>query len=651
MNTLIQPLRSSYPIAKHRSVSPSLPAEYRRPNIAKASRRHRLSLLAALALSALALSALALSAFPLANASANSASLRAPLTVSGSDLDARGTASGSFSRRNSTFTVTASRLDPAQPFQVVIGGVVRGSGVTTRSGAALVRFRSPATRGFSRLDFEPRGEVVELLVNGASVLSGVFAGPGDAPRSAGVETTSLPSSIPGSRTRTTVRHTLTPSGVANFTVTVTRAPVAPTTLMVNGRPLGSPQTPNAAGNLTFRFRNSSTLPRFQPLEVDPRGAQIDLLQDGTSLLSGEMRSPGNGANFAPRSSFLIRLPSALDPAIGYAKIRWSSDERGRRVFYVEIEEVPLGNYTLLVDGIERGTLRVRDTDSGPEGELEFRTHDIDPGELHLTFDPVGANLTILDSSGTTWFSGLFVPSSGGTRPSGGTPVRFTERMTSTGADRDAYGEAHYEIERDGAHYFEVEIEDVAAGNYSIRVGGIHRATLRAFLQDDTIEGEVEFRSPGERGKVTMNFDPRGQLIEIVDTNGTILFSHLFGSGSATNPTPGNERLYLRAALFAQPGAIGSVRATFEIDDDGYSELELEAYDIPVGSYEVAVGGIVRGTLIVVQRRNRTEGEIEFDSDADDDDDDELLLDFPVLDQKITISDSSGLHFSRTLTRP
>lgn len=587
---------------------------------------------------------------PMANATADSASLRAPLALSGSDLDARGTASGSFSRRNSTFTVTASRLDPAQPFQLVIGGVARGGGITTRTGAALVRFRSPVTRGFGRLDFEPRGETVELLVNGASVLSGVFAGPGDAPRSAGVETTSLPNSIPGSRTRATVRHTLSPSGIADFTVAVTRAPVAPITLMVNGRPLGSPQAPNAAGNLTFRFRTPSASSRFAPLDIDPRGAQIDLLQDGTSLLSGEMRSRSRGANFAPRSAFLTRLPSALSPAVGYAEIRWSSDERGRRVFYVEIEEVPLGNYPLLVEGIERGTLRVRDTDSGPEGELEFRTHDIDPGELPLTFDPVGANLTILDSSGTTWFSGLFVPSSGGTRPSGGNPIRFTERMTSTGADRDAYGEARYEIESDGDHYFEVEIEDVAAGNYSIRVGGVHRATLRAFLQDDTIEGEVEFRSPGERGKVTLNFDPRGQLIEIVDTSGTILFSHLFGSGSATNTTPETQRLYLRAALFAQPGAIGSVRATFEIDDDGDSELELEAYDLPVGSYEVAIGGVVRGTLNVVSRGNRTEGEIEFDTDPDADDD-ELLLDFPVLGQEITLSGPSGLLFSRTLSRP
>lgn len=602
------------------------------------ARRHRLGWFAIAVFSML----------PWANASANSANLRAPLSLSGVDLDARGTASGTFTTRRSSFTVTASRLDPAQPFQLLIGGEVRGSGVTTNSGAALVRFQSPATRGFSRLDFEPRGETVELIVNGASVLSGVFAGPGDAPRSAGVETASLPSNLPGARTRATVQHTLSPSGVAHFTVSVTRAPVAPITLMVNGRTLGSPQTPNAAGNLTFRFRSPSTSSRFAPLEIDPRGAQIDLIQNAVSILSGEMRSRGRGANYAPRSSFLTRLPSAQNPAIGFAQIRWSNDERGRRVFYVEIEEVPLGNYTLLVEGIDRGTLRVVNTDSGPEGELEFRTHDIDPGELPLTFDPVGANLTILDSSGTTWFSGLFVPSAGGTRPSGGTPIRFTERMASTGADRDAYGEARYEIERDGAHYFEVEIEDVAAGNYSIRVGGVHRATLRAFLQDDTIEGEVEFRSPGERGKVSMNFDPRGQLIEIVNTSGTVLFSHLFGSGPATNAAPGQQPLYLRTALFAQPSAIGSVRATFEIDDDGDSELELEAYDLAVGSYDVAIGGVLRGTLTVGVRGNRTQGEIEFDTNPDPHD---LLLDFTVLDQEIVLSGPSGVLFSRTLTRP
>jgi hypothetical protein len=300
MNTLIQPLRSSYPIAKYRSASPSLPADHRRPNIAKASRRHRFSLLAALALST----------FPIANASADSANLRAPLTVSGSDLDARGTASGAFSRRNSTFTVTASRLDPAQPFQVVIGGVVRGSGMTTRTGAALVRFRSPATRGFGRLDFEPRGQSVELLVNGASVLSGVFAGPGDAPRSAGVETTSLPSSIPGSRTRATVRHTLTPSGVANFTVTVTRAPVAPTTLMVNGRPLGSPkhQTQQATSP-------SATAPPAPPRVLLPSKSIHEVLKSTSSKMappSSQVRC-GHGATALTSLPQLFPHPPAFRP--------------------------------------------------------------------------------------------------------------------------------------------------------------------------------------------------------------------------------------------------------------------------------------------------------------------------------------------------
>jgi hypothetical protein len=51
----------------------------------------------------------------------------------------------------------------------------------------------------------------------------------------------------------------------------------------------------------------------------------------------------------------------------------------------------------------------------------------------------------------------------------------------------------------------------------------------------------------------------------------------------------------------------------------------------------------------VSRGNRTEGEIEFDTDPDDDD--ELLLDFAVLGQEITLSGPSGLLFSRTLSRP
>jgi hypothetical protein len=138
------------------------------------------------------------------------------------------------------------------------------------------------------------------------------------------------------------------------------------------------------------------------------------------------------------------------------------------------------------------------------------------------------------------------------------------------------------------------------------------------------------------------------LIEIVNASGSILFSHLLGSGSAPGAAPETQPLYLRAALLAQPRAIGSVRATLEIDDDGDIELELKARDLPVGRYDVAIGGILRGTLNIVSWRGRTKGEIEFDNEPDRND---ILLDFPVLDQEITISDPSGMLFSRTLSRP
>lgn len=80
----------------------------------------------------------------------------------------------------------------------------------------------------------------------------------------------------------------------------------------------------------------------------------------------------------------------------------------------------------------------------------------------------------------------------------------------------------------GRHKFSVEVEDVDVGTYGVRVGGVQRASLRAVATAGGVEGEVEFRSVVERGKILLNFDPRGQLIEIVNAAGEVLFSHTFG---------------------------------------------------------------------------------------------------------------------------
>lgn len=578
-------------------------------------------------------------------AAADTASFRSPLAPSGSDPDARASLSGSFDPRQSSLSIVASRLDPSRPCQLLVDGRVEGSGVTTRQGSVVLRFRSPDAGGFQRLDFDPRGKSIELRVAGQPVAGAILASPGEPSRATASESTELTRLLPDPRATASARYTLASSGDLSFTVSLAGVPVAPVTLLVDGQPLGVPLTPTSGGSLVFRFRGPATSSGFAPLTVDPRGATLDLLQNGAPIFTGEMRSRARGANFAPRSTVVVGLPSAQSPPVGHAEVTWSVDQGARREFEVELEDVPRGLYDLFVDNTLRGSFRVVTRDDGTEGEIEFSSYDDD--ELPLDFDPVGASLVVRDRDGLAWFSGIFDPSILDQRPPAEPASYFEESLASTGADPDASGMAEYEVDSDGAHEFAVEIEDVAAGTYLVRVGGVDRATLRTARLGDGVEGEVEFRSPVERGKVALDFDPRGQLLEIVGPDGVVLFRHLFGSGSAPEG-PSVVPLNLRQALTARPGAVGTVVASFEIDDEGESELELEARGLPAGRYPVAVGGVARGTLTVVAVGGRTRGEIEFDSDPEAP---ELPLDFRVLGSEITVSDASGILFSRTLTRP
>ena len=71
--------------------------------------------------------------------------------------------------------------------------------------------------------------------------------------------------------------------------------------------------------------------------------------------------------------------------------------------------------------------------------------------------------------------------------------------------------------------FSVEIEDVPEGGYPLRVGGQIEGVIPVTIrQDGSIEGELEFRNPVEPGKILLDFDPRGQVIEVLDGATVIL---------------------------------------------------------------------------------------------------------------------------------
>ncbi|MBL9118223.1 MAG: hypothetical protein JNJ83_24670 [Verrucomicrobiaceae bacterium] len=580
-------------------------------------------------------------------AQADSSTSRFYFSNLGPDPDAKGRAEGSFTDTKSTFTVVVSKLDRSSAYDILVDGITQGTFTTDRGGSATVRFRAPATGSSRALDFDPRGKSVTVSRAGTSLLEGIFSGSGELGGSSLTESARLTNHTPGSRAKAKASYVLSSSGARTLSVSISDMTSGSLDVHLNGQPLGTLTVSRGAGALRLRSGTTTLPPGYLPLAVDPRGASIDILSGTDILFSGQLAAKAFGASVDRRRVVLLPIAPVAQPPVGTAKAKWAVSETARRHFSVEIEDAPLGAYDLLVNGVVRGVINVVTNSEGDdEGEIEF-SNDDDGDELPLVFDPLGATITISQAS-VVLFESVFDPSSLSGIPSAEPPSRTDETLTSTGIDADAKAEGRYEVDSKGRHRFNIEIEDVEVGAYSIRVSGVHRATLQAVSTTGGVEGEVEFRSVVEPRKVLLNFDPRGQLIEIVNAAGETLFAHVFGSGSAGDDgTVGGVTPQLwTVALLAEDGVTGSTSVSFERKLNGDTKLKVKVRNVPVGNYDFSVGGTVRGSVNVVVSGGQTEGELEFENDPDDAS--ELLLNFTVADQPAALSQGATVLFSRVL---
>jgi hypothetical protein len=210
------------------------------------------------------------------------------------------------------------------------------------------------------------------------------------------------------------------------------------------------------------------------------------------------------------------------------------DERSDRTdFNVEAEDLPIGAYSLRVAGTERATLNVATSANGTEGELEFRSP-VEPGKILLDFDPRGQQIDIAQGN-TVFLTTKLATEPGGGGSSGGAVdgdvTRYELRVESSHDGPELKAELE---DRSTRTDFSVEIEDFAAGTYTLNVGGTERGTIDVVAVEGGTEGEIEFRDPPEPGHLTLDFDPRAQTVAILQ-NGAVLLSGTF----PTEPTGGN----------------------------------------------------------------------------------------------------------------
>jgi hypothetical protein len=171
-------------------------------------------------------------------------------------------------------------------------------------------------------------------------------------------------------------------------------------------------------------------------------------------------------------------------------------------------------YGLYIANIKRAELTLLTSGGESEAEVEFASP-VEPGKIALDFDPRGAALELRIISGTGVGTNPPPPPPA---PNGSNPPPFgnsdqTVNLVVAPSFSLGSGKARLRREADRVR-FDVEIEDVPIGSYSVRVDGVHRGTLLVSLRNGKTEGELEFAFPQDDLKPLLNFDPRGKLVEI-----------------------------------------------------------------------------------------------------------------------------------------
>lgn len=215
-----------------------------------------------------------------------------------------------------------------------------------------------------------------------------------------------------------------------------------------------------------------------------------------------------------------------------------------------------------------------------------------------------------------------------------------ERINLVPARQGINGSGHADYsERADRTEFSVEAEDLADGDYRIFVGGVDRGGLVINFG----MGETEFRSPVEAGKVLLTFDPRGEVIEVHDGQGAVLTSGDVVIDDGDDNDDGGDNIDFGTIEIevdltntgVYPLASGDARLRPETDRTDFS-VEIE--DVPVGNYDLRIGGEIVGVITVIQMQDGSvEGELEFRNPVEPG---KQLLDFDPRGKQIDVLDGS-----------
>jgi hypothetical protein len=191
-------------------------------------------------------------------------------------------------------------------------------------------------------------------------------------------------------------------------------------------------------------------------------------------------------------------------------------------------------------------------------------------------------------------------------------------------------------------FFQIIVHKATPGTYDVALDGaiVDSLTVRPNGLGRIVRRLSTSTSNGHRKFPTANYDPRGGELSVQLAGVSILTCDV-------PTTPANAKVEIELDLTNLGVVPGDAEAEFEARN-GRMEFEVELDHVAPGSYDLLVGGVLVGTIVV--EPGDDDEEIEFDSNpsaGDDDDDDEmdLLLTFDPRGKEIVIQQNGVPVFS------
>jgi hypothetical protein len=349
-----------------------------------------------------------------------------------------------------------------------------------------------------------------------------------------VSLTRQPAAPAGSRSRVKIQRMAT--GQVEFEIDARDIPVGAYDVVIDGVTRGTlnivPHGNTNEGEQQWdtHANNNDEL----PLTFEVIGKPVSLSRNGVVYFSGTVPTPPPPADpgAPPVAATGNLLPGPAGPAGVHGSVEIEFNAAGAVELEVEAEDLPDGDYQLYVAAVLRGVITV----DGGTGKLTFRAApNTAAGELTFNFAAAGLPLSI--QQGDSIFLTGTVPAAppgvgdgqGDNEDGGGGSGLVTPLVRAAGAPAGAKGEVKLDFGSAGATRLEIEVEDVADGNYTVVIAGTPRGTLTV----SSARGKLRFEtSPNVgNGELPLNFSAAGAAISI-QLGATVIFT---GNAPAAPP--------------------------------------------------------------------------------------------------------------------